>query len=78
MASIRDVAKEAGVGVGTVSRFLNDSGYVSEDTSVKIEEAMKKLDYTPNELARNHCRACTECVKSIFRRICRLCGTGII
>ena len=52
MASIRDVAKEAGVGVGTVSRFLNDSGYVSEDTSVKIEEAMKKLDYTPNELAR--------------------------
>ena len=53
MASIRDVAKEAGVGVGTVSRFLNDSGYVSEDTSVKIEEAMKKLDYTPNELARN-------------------------
>ena len=53
MASIRDVAKEAGVGVGTVSRFLNDSGYVSEDTSIKIEEAMKKLDYTPNELARN-------------------------
>ena len=53
MASIRDVAKEAGVGVGTVSRFLNGSGYVSEDTSVKIEEAMKKLDYTPNELARN-------------------------
>lgn len=53
MASIRDVAKEAGVGVGTVSRFLNDSGYVSEETRVKIEEAMKKLDYTPNELARN-------------------------
>lgn len=53
MASIRDVAKEAGVGVGTVSRFLNDSGYVSEETRAKIEDAMKKLDYTPNELARN-------------------------
>lgn len=53
MASIRDVAKEAGVGVGTVSRFLNESGYVSEETRVKLEEAMKKLDYTPNELARN-------------------------
>lgn len=53
MASIRDVAKEAGVGVGTVSRFLNDSGYVSEETRVKIEEARRKLDYTPNELARN-------------------------
>lgn len=53
MASIRDVAKEAGVGVGTVSRFLNDSGYVSENTRQKLEKAMKKLDYTPNELARN-------------------------
>lgn len=53
MASIRDVAKRAGVGVGTVSRFLNDSGYVSEEARAKIEDAMKKLDYTPNELARN-------------------------
>ena len=41
MASIRDVAKEAGVGVGTVSRFLNDSGYVSEDTSVKSHEKVR-------------------------------------
>lgn len=53
MASIKDVAKRAGVGVGTVSRFLNESGYVSEETRGKIENAMKELDYTPNELARN-------------------------
>ncbi len=53
MASIKDVAKKAGVGVGTVSRFLNDSGYVSEEARAKIEDAMKKLDYIPNELARN-------------------------
>ena len=53
MASIRDVAKQAGVGVGTVSRLLNDSGYVSEEARAKIEEAMRRLDYTPNELARN-------------------------
>ncbi len=53
MAGIKDVAKEAGVGVGTVSRYLNDSGYVSEETRAKIEAAMKKLDYIPNELARN-------------------------
>ena len=37
MASIRDVAKEAGVGVGTVSRFLNDSGYVSEEAELYTE-----------------------------------------
>ncbi len=53
MPSIKDVAKKAGVGVGTVSRFLNDSGYVSEESRAKIEDAMKELDYIPNELARN-------------------------
>ena len=53
MASIREVAQEAGVGVGTVSRALNGSGYVSPETRKKIEKAARKLNYTPNELARN-------------------------
>lgn len=53
MAGIKDVAKKAGVGVGTVSRMLNDSGYVAEETREKIEIAMRELNYTPNELARN-------------------------
>ena len=53
MASIREVAQEAGVGVGTVSRALNGSGYVSPGTRKKIEKAAKKLNYTPYELARN-------------------------
>ena len=53
MASIREVAQEAGVGVGTVSRALNGSGYVSSETRKKIEKAARKLNYTPNELARN-------------------------
>ncbi len=52
MAGIKDVARHAGVGVGTVSRMLNNSGYVAEATRKKIEDAMKELDYTPNELAR--------------------------
>ena len=53
MASIKDVAKHAGVGVGTVSRVLNNNGYVSLETKDKILKTMKELDYTPNELARN-------------------------
>lgn len=53
MAGIKDVAKRAGVGVGTVSRMLNDSGYVAEETREKIEIAMRELNYIPNELARN-------------------------
>lgn len=53
MATIRDVAKQAGVGVGTVSRALNGTGHVSPETKKKIEDAASKLGYTPNELARN-------------------------
>lgn len=52
MASIKDVAKYAGVGVGTVSRALNGSGYVAPETRKKIDEAVERLGYMPNELAR--------------------------
>ena len=53
MASIKDVAEKANVGKATVSRVLNNSGYVSDETRRKILNAMRELDYTPNELARN-------------------------
>lgn len=53
MPGIKDVAKRAGTGVGTVSRVLNDSGYVSEEKREKVLKAMQELNYTPNELARN-------------------------
>ena len=43
MASIRDVARRAGVGVGTVSRVINGTGYVSADTRKKIESAIEEL-----------------------------------
>lgn len=47
MAGIRDVAREAHVGIGTVSRYLNGSGYVSEESRNRIETAIKTLDYQP-------------------------------
>lgn len=53
MANLRDVARLAKVGVGTVSRTLNGSGYVSQETKERIDAAIKELNYTPNELARN-------------------------
>lgn len=40
MTSIRDVAKEAGVGVGTVSRALNGTGYVSPSTRKKLKKPL--------------------------------------
>ena len=40
MANIKDVAKEAGVSVTTVSRVMNDRGYISEKTRKKVYDAM--------------------------------------
>ena len=53
MPKITDVAKKAGVSVTTVSRVLNNRGYISEETRDKVYEAMKELNYQPNELARS-------------------------
>lgn len=53
MATIRDVAKEAGVSVATVSRVLNKNGYVHEDTRKRVATAMEELNYSPNEVARS-------------------------
>jgi len=53
MATIKDVAKLAGVSTATVSRFINESGYVSEEAHKKIEQSIKALDYYPNEIARS-------------------------
>lgn len=65
MSSIQEVAKKAGVGVGTVSRVINDSGYVSEKTRKIVEEVIEELNYKPNELARNLFRNRTNIVAVI-------------
>ncbi|HHW23402.1 MAG TPA: LacI family transcriptional regulator [Clostridiaceae bacterium] len=52
MSTLKDVAEKAGVTVTTVSRMLNNRGYVSERTKKKIRQAMKELNYQPNAFAR--------------------------
>lgn len=53
MASINDVAKRAHVAKSTVSLVLNNSGYVSEETRKKVEQAIRELDYHPSQIAQN-------------------------
>lgn len=53
MATIKDVAARSGVSVGTVSRVLNNRGYISQETYKKVHQAMKELNYQPNQIARN-------------------------
>ncbi len=52
MPTIRDVAKRAGVAPITVSRVINRSGYVSDETRARVEAAIEELQYVPNTLAR--------------------------
>lgn len=51
-ATIKDVAKEAGVAVCTVSFAMNGSAHVAEETKKRIFEAIERLNYRPNQSAR--------------------------
>lgn len=53
MTTIKDVAKLAGVSTATVSRVMNGSGYVNPSTKEKVKDAIKELDYRPNDVARS-------------------------
>lgn len=52
MATIRDVAKRAGVSVATVSHVINSTHYVSPELCQRVEDAIEALHYRPNRLAR--------------------------
>jgi DNA-binding LacI/PurR family transcriptional regulator len=50
--TIRDVARAAGVGIGTISRVLNSSSQVSRKTRTRVLEAIRRLEFRPNAQAR--------------------------
>jgi len=52
MATIKDVAKLAGVGTSTVSRYFKEGSYISEGAAKRIEAACKELKYYPNAIAK--------------------------
>lgn len=51
MVSIKDVAKEAGVAISTVSKVLNNYPNVSEATKAKVSEVVERLGFVPNAVA---------------------------
>ena len=51
--TISDIAKEAKVSSATVSRVLNDSGYVKEETKQRILAVIKEKNYVPSAIARS-------------------------
>lgn len=67
--SIKDVAKVAGVSATTVSRVLNNRGYISEETKKKVYEAMEEIEYYPNDIARALLNNKTNLIGLIFPMI---------
>ena len=51
-ATIYDVAKHAGVSIGSVSRVLNDYSDVTEEMRAKVMRSVQELGYLPDETAR--------------------------
>lgn len=65
-ATIKDVARESGVSIATVSRVVNDTGYVSESTRKKVEETVTRLGYSPNHFARSLSRGSTRIIGTVI------------
>lgn len=67
--TIRDIAKQCGVGVSTVSRALNDHSDIRPETRRRILEAVAKSDFVPNNSARNLKRTDSKTIAILVREI---------
>ena len=63
---LEDVAELAQVSKTTVSRVLNNRGYISQETKDKVYHAMQKLNYQPNSAARQLYQQKTNIIGLLF------------
>ena len=78
VAKLTDVAKLAGVSPTTVSRVINNKGYLSEKTKAKVYAAMRELGYKPNNLARGLQGKSSKLIGLIFPKISNIFYAEII
>lgn len=69
MSTIKDVALRANVSVTTVSRVLNNNGYVHKDTKEIINKAIQELNYAPNVFAESLSRGTTNIIGVVINNI---------
>jgi len=67
--TIKDIAKRSGVGISTVSRVLNNSGFASPETKQKVMAAVHELNYIPNNNARNLKKSQTKTIAVLVKSI---------
>lgn len=70
MVTMTDVAKYAKVSKMTVSRVLNNNGYVKEETRQAVLEAVRELNYRPNLLAKSLVTGRTNIIAYVLPDIC--------
>lgn len=68
-ATIGDIAREAAVGKATVSRVINNSGYVSEETRRKVVRVMERLNYHPSAAAQTLSRQASDTIGLILPEV---------
>jgi len=78
MATIRDVSKEAGVSIATVSRALSAPEKVSKVGLKKVEDAIAKLHYKPNMLSQKFRNKTANCIVVLVPDISNLFFTTVI
>ncbi|RMF66346.1 MAG: LacI family transcriptional regulator [Calditrichaeota bacterium] len=64
--TIYDVAREAGVGIGTVSRAINNSSQISPETRERVLQVIKRLNYQPHAVAQSLARRRTKTIACII------------
>lgn len=78
MASIKDVAKLAGVSIATVSRYMADPESIREKNRGRVQEAIATTGYAPNALAQNFRRGRTRLVMVVLPNVGDPFFTGVM
>ena len=76
--TIRDIAQKSNVSIATVSRVLNNSANVSGETRIKVEKAVRALNYTPPALKRNFPRERTDTIGLLMPDIKNIFYSAVI
>src|SRR5699024_12161416 len=72
MTTIREVATLAEVSTATVSRVLNNNSNVKADTKKRVEDAIERLNYHPNDVARTLYKGQSKIIALLDRKSTRL------
>lgn len=77
-STIKDVAKAAGVSIGTVSKLINQTGYVSDEIRERVLLAISLLNYKPNGIARSLKKSKTNTIGILVPDISNSCTMKMV